>query len=655
MITLHEDYIKVPLSNVKSRQLQNIKIFLSNSNISYNNSDIYFKVFFENESLLEKILLYFKNLNIFEFDNSITSFFKKKEEDYNQSQILKHDLLEIKDNVNYECESFTNFKNACDEHLSISLRDYQYKSAYLLYKSGNGFDFSVPGAGKTIISYSVYCNHKLDDNIDNIFIIGPKNAYNAWFDEYYTCFNKEPSFKNLSFENNKDCKNYLSTTKHFHNEINFINFDKIKNLSNEIIKFIASHKTLLIVDEAHKVKNPNAQQTQTLMEITKFATKRIILTGTPMPNGYEDLSSQCTICNPVAKIIPYSYNELKAMTNSKTVDNIRESRIMESIRPYFSRVSKKYLLNTGELLQPVHFEQKVMMDDLQRNIYDMIGELSSDIKNNWDASFALALKKAVLIRQMQASANPKLLKKAIFSSMDEFKSMLIGDIEVIDDNQLTILKKEIEKADESIKQLVDSSAFAQRIRSYFSNDIIPEKHKKVLEIVSNLISNKKKVIIWDVFVSNMASLKEYLEKKLNLNIGMINGSVNNIDRQKIINSFKNSDMMVLIASPATLAESISLHKCCQNAIYVNRNFNAAQFIQSKDRIHRINMPEGTTATYFYLVNKDSVDEVVNDRLNIKESRMLRILDSEELEIGSIDSSEMSDISLDDLRAHFESS
>ena len=83
-----------------------------------------------------------------------------------------------------------------------------------------------------------------------------------------------------------------------------------------------------------------------------------------------------------------------------------------------------------------------------------------------------------------------------------------------------------------------------------------------------------------------------LSKKYSGKIEIINGTVSGEDRQVAINNFKNGNSMVMIANPATLAESISLHKCCQNAIYVNRNYNAAQFIQSKDRIHRINMPKG---------------------------------------------------------------
>lgn len=106
--------------------------------------------------------------------------------------------------------------------------------------------------------------------------------------------------------------------------------------------------------------------------------------------------------------------------------------------------------------------------------------------------------------------------------------------------------------------------------------------------------------------------------------------------------------MVLLANPATLAESISLHKVCQNAIYVNRNFNAAQFIQSKDRIHRINMPAGTTAHYYFIMNENSVDEYIDEKLYTKERRMLAVLDADDIVLGGAAMEDTSIMSEDDI-------
>ena len=89
----------------------------------------------------------------------------------------------------------------------------------------------------------------------------------------------------------------------------------------------------------------------------------------------------------------------------------------------------------------------------------------------------------------------------------------------------------------------------------------------------------------------------------------------------------NSGLNVLIANPFAVAESISLHKACHNAIYLERSFNAAHFIQSKDRIHRYGLPSGVQTNYYYLVSENSIDETINERLNIKEQRLIEIMEN----------------------------
>lgn len=50
-------------------------------------------------------------------------------------------------------------------------------------------------------------------------------------------------------------------------------------------------------------------------------------------------------------------------------------------------------------------------------------------------------------------------------------------------------------------------------------------------------------------------------------------------------------------------------------------------MQSKDRIHRYGLPQGVVTNYYYLLSEDSVDETVDSRLHMKESRMLEIIES----------------------------
>ena len=102
-----------------------------------------------------------------------------------------------------------------------------------------------------------------------------------------------------------------------------------------------------------------------------------------------------------------------------------------------------------------------------------------------------------------------------------------------------------------------------------------------------------------------------------------------ITRERIIRDFHNPDCSykVIIANPFAVSESISLHKACHYAIYIERSFNAAHFVQSKDRIHRFGLKPSDETHYYYILAKDSIDETINTRLEEKEIRMTEIMES----------------------------
>ncbi len=548
--------------------------------------------------------------------------------------------IDSRDNV------FAAFCQFCDDNLMIKLRPYQYKAAYLLATGKGGFDFSVPGAGKTIITYSVYAYLKAKRIVDKVFVIGPINSFNAWYDEYLTCFGTNPEFENLALETMTDSGIYLKASNIHHKEITFLNGDKVRGLTKEIKNFICSNKVMLIVDEAHKIKNPNAYITKAVLEISPFALVRILLTGTPMPNGYEDLHSLMKAFSPFDQILPYNYGQLKSFTKNGASSK-EEQRIRESIEPYYSRISKKYLIQTKELLPIKSYTVSTSMDANQKLLYDKLNDFYGKITDNIDEDLLTALKKALLIRKMQISANPALLKKGLSQSMDELREEYRESFNK-DKSDIEALLQ----ADNALQRELASSDIMRIVNLYSHGKLHSNKNMLAVEIVSKIVSQGKKVLLWEIFVDNMSILANLIRKKLKIDVEIINGSVAGYERQEVIDRFRSGGCMVLIANPATLAESISLHKVCQNAVYVNRNFNAAQFIQSKDRIHRINMPLGTTASYYFLMNEDTVDESIDERLTLKEQRMLAILDTDEISIGGAEFEDASIMSDEDVNSTF---
>ena len=544
-------------------------------------------------------------------------------------------------------KEYLEFCKFCNDNLTITLRPYQYKSAYLLSTGKGGFDFSVPGAGKTIITYTVFNYLKTQCYIDKIFVIGPISSYNAWFEEYVTCFGKEPEFENLAAETISNCKIYLRASQKNHKLVTFVNGDKVRILDKDISNFLATDSILLVIDEAHKIKNPNASITKAVMEISQFAKARILLTGTPLPNGYEDLWSLMTTFSPFDKILPYNYSQLKVFTKNG-ISEKQEEKLKSTIKPYYSRISKKFLLQTGELLPANEHVIYSQLDAQQAFLYEKLNAFCGKIKEDIDEDFMVALKKAVLIRKMQISANPALLLKGLLSSMDELMDEYVDSYEKdnADIDRLIL-------ADKYIKKELFSSEIMRVVNQYARESITTAKNRQAVELTRELVSQGHKVLVWEIFVDNMNTLNTLIEQGINYPVEISNGAVKGQGRQDAIYRFRNGDSMVLIANPATLAESISLHRVCQNAIYVNRNFNAAQFIQSKDRIHRINMPRGTTATYYFLMNSNTVDDSVGEKLAIKEQRMLAILDDDDIQIGGSEFEDNSFMSKKDIEDSFD--
>jgi SNF2 family DNA or RNA helicase len=87
---------------------------------------------------------------------------------------------------------------------------------------------------------------------------------------------------------------------------------------------------------------------------------------------------------------------------------------------------------------------------------------------------------------------------------------------------------------------------------------------------------------------------------------------------------------VLVANPAAMSEGVSLHQECHDAVYLDRTFNAGQYLQSLDRIHRLGLAEDVVTRMTFLVSVGTIDVIVDERLRTKAERLSQMLDDEDL-------------------------
>ena len=518
----------------------------------------------------------------------------------------------IRDN-HCDKDDFERFVDSVSKNLSNrSLYKLQLLSAYHLAFSQNACNFSVPGAGKTSVVYGAFAylsNLPQEDKkyVDRLLIVSPLGAFGPWEFEYEECFGEKPSTRRLNGKVPiEEKKQYLYSFNPA--RITLLSYASVSALKDELIYFLKNNKVMVVLDEAHKIKNTNGGVTAAgVLEIASYCSSRVVLTGTPAPNGYEDLYNLYKFIWPTKKIIPFEVYQLKDM--SKAISDPRVDTLLQTIEPFFIRIKKSDL---GIPQATEHEPIIVPMGETQRRIYDVIEKkYMNDIVSSKDNWFRQDLVKARLLRMMQAATNPSLLSMPLknFASFEGFDPNAVSEDTSLISDVLQYAKLET-----------------------------PAKFIKARELIEQIVADGGKVVVWAIYIKNILDFEKYLLscgipcKTLYGATPVATGDEDEDEvetREKIIAEFNKLDsaFKVIIANPFAVSESISLHKACHNAIYMERSFNAAHFIQSKDRIHRYGLEPETETNYYYLLSEESIDEVIHDRLIEKETRLRDIIES----------------------------
>ena len=550
--------------------------------------------------------------------------------------VFSEKALSIRNN---ECsaEDFSAFSDLIVRNMSArSLYPLQLLSAYHLAFAQNACNFSVPGAGKTSIVYGAYTYLKSlpsDDSkkVDCLLIVGPLSSFGPWEDEYEECFGRRPTSKRLIGGVSREAKIDYLYSKHTA-ELTLISYASLVSLQEAITFFLKYNRVMVVLDEAHKAKNTSGGVTaQAVLDLSRYCSARAVLTGTPAPNGYQDLYNIFKFIWPMKNVIGFEVNQLTDMT-SRANDN-RIDRLIDNISPFFIRIKKSDLDIPAAIVHPAI---EIDMGPAQRRIYDFIENRYIDAMlregvTNTTSRFRSLLLQARMIRLMQAATNPAMLK----TPLKEF----------VEDDECP----------QEAYQAINDANVLKEIMNYETVET-PVKYSVVKSLIERIIKEGGKVVVWATFIHTIHELKDYLSQ-FNIASQELYGAIpveqdgmneeqdeQVLTRERIVREFQREDCpyKVIIANPFAVAESISLHKACHNAIYIERSFNAAHFVQSKDRIHRYGLKPDDETHYYFVIARDSIDETINSRLQEKERRMTEIMESMPIPLFDNVSSEFGD-------------
>jgi SNF2 family DNA or RNA helicase len=522
-----------------------------------------------------------------------------------------------------ETEEFARFSKVIqDSFSSRTLTNRQLLSAYHLAATSAACNFSVPGAGKTTTVLAAYAYLKslpLSDprRVDCLFIVGPMACFDPWETDFFKCFNyhaKSVRFlSSISFEEKKAIANGVDAN-HRTDEL-YLSHYQTFSMYEEIFKELfcrSDRRVMFVIDEAHNIKGADGVWSSAVLRMAKFSFARVILTGNPAPNGYEDLKNLFDFIHPGRDVLGFSRTALRLMSENK----MSSEQLQSKSKIFFTRIRKSDL----NIPPPVFKDDFVEMSPVQEKIYRAIESKVVPSFGGKSSQKRKLFQAASLIRLRQAASNPSLLLAPISKELLEI------------DGGCDVDEKFIERVS-YVSDLIDQ----------FNPEKDLPKLVRLIELAKDAQRNGEKVLIWSYFVSNINMISAALKNSLNIPVHIITGAtpinleastdgeVNEITRESILNLFRYGDgASILIATPQCLGESISLHLWCHKAIYYDRDFNCGMFIQSKDRIHRLGLPQGTVTEYIYLISRNTVDETISSRLSEKELRMNMLLESEDI-------------------------
>jgi SWI/SNF-related matrix-associated actin-dependent regulator 1 of chromatin subfamily A len=219
-------------------------------------------------------------------------------------------------------------------------------------------------------------------------------------------------------ENYSDKTVFIAESKNFSTEADFviINYDIIKNFHDTKKKdesqILASNFDLVIVDEAHYIKNATAQRTKLINDIVKKTDRLWLLTGTPMtsrPIDYFNLLS--LIDSPVAKnwmayairyCQGYQFNvggrKVWNVTGASNLEELRDRTLGLTLR----RLKENVLDLPDKIITPVYLRLK------SKQYEEVMGEYYDWYDKNPEESKSLTVQFSKLTKVRQIIADEKI-------------------------------------------------------------------------------------------------------------------------------------------------------------------------------------------------------------------------------------------------------
>lgn len=439
--------------------------------------------------------------------------------------------------------------------------DYQKRAIKLLLSQGSGGLFLDPGLGKTSTVLAAFKILKEKGYAKKMLIVAPlRPAYKVWPDE----IEKWSDFQGLTYTILHGSEKNENLTEDV--DIYIINPEGLLWLFDPLRRY--PKFDVLCVDESSKFKDSTTKRFKLLKPLLPSFARRWILTGTPVPNGLEDLFGQMFILD-LGRSLGRYITHFRNLYFQRSGYNVYDwkpmpgafHRVVEKISPLVLQLNAEDYLKMPEL---VYTDIKVVLPPAARKIYD---EVENDFISLLDSGNLVAANAAVAGIKCRQIANG-----AVYQSGPEGREHVVI-------------------------------------------------HGEKLDALESLLAelNGAPTLVLFEFNHDQVRIQERLG-----DVPVLGAGVSGKKLEAIIDRFNAGDIPTLLGHPASMGHGLNLQGSCRHVIWFGITWNLEFYDQAIARVYRQGQKADRVFVY-HLVAEKTLDEKVLKVLTAKDKTQQGLL------------------------------
>ena len=527
-------------------------------------------------------------------------------------------------------------------------RAYQFKPLLKFLNSPNRrlLVADEVGLGKTIEAGHILLELKARKELKNVLIICPKSLEVKWKEELYEKFG-------LAFKICESAKDLIADLSSRTENIRaIVNYEKIRMPKKEdggkakdgsytsLIRYISDHPqnfSMVLCDEAHKMRNRETQTYKGAEVITNCADAVLFLTATPIMISEENLYNLLHLLDNTKyynyQIFRNLMNENRPFIEAITQVNsnvplktIRQKLIDAEVDVVFSADEKEiYSSSTtiGKVFEndPVFSEiLKLMTGSDTYHVRARLQYLLSSM-SVMNTVFSRTRKREVTTDMSQAERRPHVCKIALTDEEQTEFDNVIEDY--TEDNSYTdywgeerltlggalgLVQRKRQVASSVWAYLNTDSDLEKGFDAY--SDREDTKVNELIKVINTVFENgTKKIVVFALFRKTLKYLSIRL-KKAGFNSIMIHGLINN--RAELLKKFKDDKNIHVLLSSEVGSEGLDM-QFCNSMVNYDLPWNPMVVEQRIGRIDRFGQKSPVVNIYNFIV-AGSIQEDIYMRL-----------------------------------------